>query len=121
MGLGYLRLGQGSNTLSGGEAQRLKLVAELATKRRKSTLYVLDEPSTGLHLADQRKLLDVLHDLVERGDTVLVIEHNVDLMREADWLVELGPGGGTHGGQRLYQGAFAGLLQAGGTPTAGVL
>ncbi len=121
MGLGYLRLGQGSNTLSGGEAQRLKLVAELATKRRKSTLYVLDEPSTGLHLADQRKLLDVLHELVERGDTVLVIEHNVDLMREADWLVELGPGGGARGGQRLYQGAFAGLVSAGGTPTAGVL
>ena len=121
MGLGYLRLGQGSNTLSGGEAQRLKLVAELATRRRKATLYVLDEPSTGLHLADQRKLLDVLHELVERGDTVLVIEHNVDLMREADWLVELGPGGGVHGGQRLYQGAFAGLLATGGTPTAGVL
>ncbi|MEY3015008.1 MAG: hypothetical protein RIT45_3743 [Pseudomonadota bacterium] len=121
MGLGYLRMGQGSNTLSGGEAQRLKLVAELATRRRKETLYVLDEPSTGLHLADQRKLLDVLHDLVDRGDTLVVIEHNLDLLREADWLVECGPGGGHHGGQRLWQGPVAGLLAHGGTPTARAL
>ncbi|MCB9740611.1 MAG: excinuclease ABC subunit UvrA [Deltaproteobacteria bacterium] len=121
MGLGYLRMGQGSNTLSGGEAQRLKLVAELATRRRKETLYVLDEPSTGLHLADQRKLHDVLHDLVERGDTLVVIEHNMDLVREADWVVECGPGGGHRGGQVIWQGPVAGLVAAGTTPTAQAL
>ncbi len=125
VGLGYLRLGQGSNTLSGGEAQRLKLVAALATRRRTSTLYVLDEPSTGLHLADLRRLLDVLHELVDRGDTLIVIEHNLDLIREADWLVELGPGGGKSGGQVLYQGTVAGLRagvgSAGETLTAALL
>ena len=110
VGLGYLRIGQGSNTLSGGEAQRIKVCAELAKQRRHETLYVLDEPSTGLHLADQRKLLDVLHELVDRGDTVVVIEHNLDVLREADWLVDLGPGGGDKGGTIVYEGPVQALI-----------
>ncbi len=118
-GLGYLRLGQGSNTVSGGEAQRIKIVSELRKKRRKETLYVLDEPSTGLHLADQKRLLDVLHQLVDRGDTLVVIEHNLDLLREADWLVDLGPGGGQRGGQLCWQGPVAELMSGPlQTPTA---
>ncbi|MCO4760915.1 MAG: excinuclease ABC subunit UvrA [Myxococcales bacterium] len=119
VGLGYLRLGQGSNTLSGGEAQRIKICADLAKQRRAETLYVLDEPSTGLHLADQRKLLGVLHELVDRGDTVVVIEHNLDVLKEADWLVDLGPGGGSHGGQVVYQGPVGALVDGQlQTPTA---
>ncbi len=119
VGLGYLRLGQGSNTLSGGEAQRIKIVAELAKRRRDETLYVLDEPTTGLHLADQRKLLDVLHELVDRGDTLAVIEHNIDLLAEADWLVDLGPGAGDAGGTVCWQGTVGGYTGGGAqTPTA---
>jgi excinuclease ABC subunit A len=110
VGLGYLRLGQGSNTLSGGEAQRIKIVSELAKRRRFETIYVLDEPTTGLHLADQRLLMDVLHDLVDRGDTLVVIEHNLDLLAEADWLVDLGPGGGEQGGEIVWQGSVAGYI-----------
>ncbi|GEM_PF-140827 len=122
MGLGYLRLGQGSNTLSGGEAQRIKLVAELARRRHSETLYVLDEPTTGLHLADQRRLMDVLHDLVDRGDTLIVIEHNIDLLLEADWLVDLGPGGGDAGGEVLWQGGVVPYIDADtDTPTARAL
>jgi excinuclease ABC subunit A len=112
IGLGYLTLGQGSDTLSGGEAQRLKLVSELAKRRRDETLYVLDEPSTGLHLNDVRKLLTVLHDLVDRGDTLVVIEHQLDVVREADWLVDLGPGPGEAGGQVTWQGPVQGLLDS---------
>ena len=119
VGLGYLRLGQGSNTVSGGEAQRLKIVAELSKRRRQETLFVLDEPSTGLHLADQHKLMKVLHELVDRGDTVVLIEHNLDVLREVDWLVDLGPGGGVHGGQVLWQGSVRGLMDSAlQTPTA---
>ena len=119
VGLGYLRLGQGSNTLSGGEAQRIKIVAELARRRWTETLYVLDEPTTGLHLADQRRLMQVLHDLVDRGDTVVVIEHNLDLLKEADWLVDLGPGGGDEGGSVCWQGTVAGYVKSKlQTPTA---
>lgn len=121
MGLGYLQLGQGSHTLSGGEAQRLKVVTELAKTRRKETLYVLDEPSTGLHLQDVTKLVAVLHELVDRGDTVVVIEHQMDLVAEADWLVDLGPGAGADGGQLLWQGSVDGLRQRGTGPTARAL
>ena len=119
MGLGYLTLGQGSHTLSGGEAQRLKLITELAKKRRTETLYVLDEPSTGLHLEDVRKLLGVLHALVDRGDTLVVIEHQLDIVKEADWLVDLGPGAGLDGGQVLWQGGVRELIKSKlKTPTA---
>ncbi|MFZ4578784.1 MAG: excinuclease ABC subunit UvrA [Myxococcota bacterium] len=110
VGLGYLTLGQGSNTLSGGEAQRLKIVSELSKKRRQETLYVLDEPSTGLHLRDLQKLLSVLHELVDRGDTLVVIEHQLDVVREADWIVDLGPGAGVLGGRLCYQGPVNGFV-----------
>ncbi|KXU36342.1 excinuclease ABC subunit A [Cephaloticoccus capnophilus] len=119
-GLGYLSLGQSSPTLSGGEAQRLKLVTELARGLssfkekskglRPQNLYLLEEPSIGLHLSDCERLIGVLQKLVDQGHSVVVIEHHLDLLAEADYLVELGPGGGPHGGQILYQGPLCGLL-----------
>jgi excinuclease ABC subunit A len=127
-GLGYLTLGQSSSTLSGGEAQRLKLVTELskglATYRERSrgslprNLYILEEPTIGLHLSDCERLIGVLQSLVDQGHTVVVIEHNLDLICEADYVVELGPGGGPEGGELIYQGALDGLLRSVRSPTA---
>ena len=101
VGLGYVKLGQSSTTLSGGESQRVKLATELAKKDTGKTLYILDEPTTGLHFEDIRVLLDVLNRLVERGNTVLVIEHNMDVIKVADYIIDIGPEGGSQGGNIL--------------------
>src|SRR5204863_8475829 len=104
VGLGYIGLGQSGTTLSGGEAQRVKLAAELSRKATGHTLYILDEPTTGLHFHDVAKLLEVLFKLRASGNTLLVIEHNLDVIKTADWVLDLGPEGGDAGGQIVAQG-----------------
>ena len=104
VGLGYIKVGQQATTLSGGEAQRVKLSKELAKRSTGRTLYILDEPTTGLHFEDVKKLLQVLHELVESGNTVIVIEHNLDVVKTADWIIDIGPEGGDGGGQIVATG-----------------
>ena len=104
VGLGYVKLGQSSTTLSGGEAQRVKLATELSKRSTGSTVYVLDEPTTGLHIADVHRLINILNKLVEAGNTVVVIEHNLDVIKVADTIIDLGPEGGDLGGNLVFSG-----------------
>mgnify|MGYP000633927511 CR=1 FL=1 len=119
VGLGYVKLGQSSSTLSGGESQRLKLASFLIKSRKPDPiLFIFDEPTTGLHFDDVSKLLKAFDALIKIGHSVIVIEHNPDVIKYADWLIELGPDGGEKGGQLLYQGEPEGLLKVKNSPTA---
>lgn len=118
VGLGYIRLGQSATTLSGGEAQRIKLATELARKDTSKTLYILDEPTTGLHFEDINKLLKVLHALVDKGNSVIVIEHNLDVIKNADWIIDMGPVGGKNGGYIVSQGIPEHVAKSKKSPTA---
>ena len=102
--MGYIKIGQSATTLSGGEAQRIKLAKELSKKATGDTLYILDEPTTGLHFEDINKLLKVLHKLVDAGNSILVIEHNLDVLKTADWIIDIGPHGGEKGGYIVAEG-----------------
>jgi excinuclease ABC subunit A len=112
VGLGYVKLGQSSTTLSGGESQRVKLAAELAKRDTGKTLYILDEPTTGLHFEDIKVLLDVINRLVDKGNTMIVIEHNMDVIKCADYIIDMGPEGGRGGGKILFAGTPEALIQS---------
>jgi excinuclease ABC subunit A len=118
IGLGYLRLGQPATTLSAGEAQRLKLAAHLAHRGGHKALYVLDEPTTGLHMADIQELLKCFQRLLEASATLIVIEHNMDVVKQADWIVDLGPEAGAEGGHLVFQGTPEALAAYGRGPTS---
>ena len=117
MGLSYIKLGQSSTTLSGGEAQRVKLATELSRKATGRTIYILDEPTTGLHSYDVHKLIEVLHKLVEGGNSVVVIEHNLDVIKTADHVIDLGPEGGNRGGTVVASGTPEEVARAAGSYT----
>jgi excinuclease ABC subunit A len=121
VGLGYVKLGQSSTTLSGGESQRVKLATELAKRDTGKTLYVLDEPTTGLHFEDIKVLLDVINRLVEKGNTMIVIEHNLDVIKCADYIIDMGPEGGRGGGEILFAGMPEELVKSKKGHTAGFL
>ena len=105
VGLGYIKIGQSATTLSGGEAQRIKLAKELSKRSTGQTLYILDEPTTGLHFEDVKKLLEVLHSLVDKGNTIIVIEHNLEVIKTADHIIDMGPEGGENGGKIIAEGS----------------
>ena len=117
VGLDYIHIGQQATTLSGGEAQRVKLSKELSKRATGRTLYILDEPTTGLHFHDVKKLLEVLHELVNQGNTVVVIEHNLEVIKTADWVIDLGPEGGDGGGEIVAQGTPEDVAKAKGSHT----
>ena len=121
VGLGYLRLGQSSLTLSGGESQRIKLCKELSRTSNMPTLYVLDEPTVGLHFDDIQKLMNVFHSLILKGHTIVVIEHNLEIVKSADYIVDMGPGGGVRGGRIVYQGELSGIIKCPESVTSGYL
>ena len=121
VGLGYVRIGQQATTLSGGEAQRVKLSKELSRRATGKTIYILDEPTTGLHFADIAKLLEVLQELVDGGNTVIVIEHNLDVIKTADYIIDMGPEGGDGGGLVVAEGTPEAVVEVAGSHTGSYL